>query len=66
MNCEDCKFFEPQQNYEKHPGGKCRRHAQQLMIWTDRRGDGEPLHNSAFDWPYMQGTQWCGDWETKP
>jgi hypothetical protein len=61
--CETCKFFEPQENYDKYPGGKCRRHAQQATTWTDTNADGQPLYTTAFDWPYMQGAQWCGDFQ---
>lgn len=38
----------------------CHRHAPIVQLWTNENGDGR-----STVWPWVNETDWCGDWEMR-
>lgn len=59
VRCSECRFAGPREFFNNH---SCRRHAP-IAIHDPTKHCG--VHKDAFvpRWPFMEGDDWCGDFE---
>jgi hypothetical protein len=53
--CTNCRYYDGS-------NGLCRRNPPQVYSM----GDVHWGFSEHYDWPYVNGTDWCGDWKLNP